>query len=68
LTGEVLPVGGIREKLIAARRIGVREIILPEGNVRDVSELPKHIVEGLKIHHAGHYDDVYTLLFNKGQR
>jgi ATP-dependent Lon protease len=63
LTGEVLPVGGVREKLIAARRIGVKEIILPEGNKRDVSELPKHIVEGLKIHHAGHYDDVFKILF-----
>jgi len=67
LTGEVLPVGGIREKLIAARRIGVKEIILPAGNVRDVTELPKHIVEGLIIHHAGHYDEVFTLLF-KGKR
>lgn len=64
LTGEVLPVGGVREKLIAARRIGVKEVILPEGNRRDVSELPKHIVAGLKIHHAGHYDDVFNLLFN----
>jgi ATP-dependent Lon protease len=63
LTGEVLPVGGVREKLIAARRIGVKEIILPEGNKRDVSELPKHIVAGLKIHHAGHYDDVFKILF-----
>ncbi len=67
LTGEVLPVGGVREKLIAARRIGVKEIILPEGNKRDVSELPKHIVAGLKIHHAGHYDDVYEILFNRGK-
>lgn len=63
LTGEVLPVGGVREKLIAARRIGVKEIILPEGNKRDVSELPKHIVDGLTIHHAEHYDDIYKLLF-----
>ncbi len=68
LTGEVLPVGGIREKLIAARRIGVKEVILPEGNRRDVSELPKHIVSGLKIHHAGHYDDVYDILFKPGKR
>ena len=63
LTGEVLPVGGIREKLIAARRIGVKEIILPEGNVRDVAELPKHILDGLTIHHAGSYDEVYDVVF-----
>ncbi len=63
LTGEVLPVGGVREKLIAARRIGVKEVILPEGCRRDVSELPKHILAGLKIHHASHYDDVFAILF-----
>lgn len=63
LTGEVLPIGGVREKLIAARRIGIKEVILPEGNRRDISELPKHIVTGLKIHHASQYDDVFKLLF-----
>jgi len=63
LTGEVLPVGGIREKLIAARRVGVRDVILPEGNRRDVAELPKHIVEGLGIHHAARYDEVFERLF-----
>lgn len=68
LTGEVLPVGGIREKLIAARRIGVKQIILPEGNRRDVSELPEHIVKGLDIQHAGHYDDVFEILFKNNRR
>jgi len=63
LTGEVLPIGGVREKLIAARRIGVKEIILPEGNRRDVGELPPHIVAGFKIHHASDYDDVFEVLF-----
>jgi len=63
LTGEVLPVGGIREKLIAARRIGVKDIILPEGNRRDVSELPPHLVTGLKIYHASQYPDVFDILF-----
>ena len=63
LTGEVLPVGGIREKLIAARRVGVREVLLPEGNVRDVTELPRHIVEGLDIRHVSTYDEVFETLF-----
>ncbi|MFK7892469.1 MAG: endopeptidase La [Granulosicoccus sp.] len=63
LTGEVLPVGGIREKLIAARRVGVKSVILPEGNRRDVSELPKHICSGLNIHHATNYDEVFGILF-----
>jgi len=64
LTGEVLPVGGIREKLIAARRIGIQEVILPEGNRRDVSELPDHICAGLQIHHASQYSDVFDVLFS----
>jgi len=63
LTGEVLPVGGIREKLIAARRIGIKQIILPEGNRQDVDEVPKHITTGLKIFHASRYDDVFNQLF-----
>ncbi|MBX2879846.1 MAG: endopeptidase La [Granulosicoccus sp.] len=65
LTGEVLPVGGIREKLIAARRVGIKDVILPEGNRRDVKELPKHIVSNLNIHYASDYDDVFNILFPK---
>lgn len=64
LTGEVLPIGGVREKLIAARRAGVKEVVLPAGNERDVNELPKHIVKGLKIHFASRYDDVFKRIFN----
>ncbi len=63
LTGEVLPVGGIREKLIAAQRVGVKQVILPKTNESDVKELPKHIPAGLKIHYASRYDDVFKLLF-----
>ena len=63
LTGEVLPIGGVREKLIAARRIGIKNVILPAGNRRDVGELPSHIVSGLTIHHASQYPDVFKVLF-----
>ncbi|MFK8081999.1 MAG: endopeptidase La [Granulosicoccus sp.] len=68
LTGEVLPVGGVREKLIAARRIGVKDVILPEGNRRDVTELPAHLVSGLTIHHASQYTDVFDVLFSSSKR
>ena len=64
LTGEVLPIGGVREKLIAARRAGIIEVVLPAGNERDVKELPKHIVKGLKINFASRYDDVFKRIFN----
>ncbi|MBX2879138.1 MAG: endopeptidase La [Granulosicoccus sp.] len=63
LTGKVLPVGGIREKVIAAKRSGIKHLILPEANKRDYDELPKHIVSGLKVDFARHYDDVHRVLF-----
>ncbi len=63
LTGLILPVGGIREKLIAARRSKIMEVLLPEDNRRDVDELPKHIANGIRIHFAEHYRQVNSLAF-----
>lgn len=63
LTGQVLPVGGIREKLIAARRSKIYEAILPEANRRDFDELPEHIKEGMTVHFASKYDDVFKTVF-----
>jgi ATP-dependent Lon protease len=63
LTGQVLPVGGIREKVIAARRAGVLELILPEANRGDYEELPAHIRKGITIHFARHYRDVAEVVF-----
>ncbi len=63
LTGEVLPIGGEREKLLAAKRLGIYELILPAANQVDVEELPESIVEGLTIHYARHFDDVAKLVF-----
>lgn len=64
LTGEVLPVGGIKEKIIAARRSGIHEIILPEGCTPDFKKLPEHIKDGIKFHFAKKYKDVFKLVFN----
>lgn len=63
LTGRVLPVGGIREKVIAAKRAGVRELILPEANRRDFDEIPDYIKKGLVIHFAKRYEDVADICF-----
>ncbi len=65
LTGQVFPVGGIREKVIAARRAGVRELILPEDNRSDYEEVPEHIRKGLKVHFASVFEDVVPLLFRR---
>ena len=63
LTGMVLPVGGIKEKVIAARRSGVKTIVLPNANQRDVDELADYLKDGLDIHYAKTYDDVFKVAF-----
>ncbi|HYN77616.1 MAG TPA: endopeptidase La, partial [Lamprocystis sp. (in: g-proteobacteria)] len=63
LTGEVFPIGGVREKLIAARRAGLKEIILPEDNRGEFEEVPEHVRKGLLIHFASRFQDVVPLLF-----
>ena len=65
LTGQVLPVGGIREKVIAARRAKISELILPQANRGDFEDLPKHIRQGFKAHFASHYQDVARIVFPK---
>ncbi len=64
LTGKVLPVGGIKEKTIAARSAGVRTIIFAEANRRDFDELPSYLKDGLEVKYASMYDDVYEAVFS----
>mmetsp|Transcript_17781 Transcript_17781/g.44214 ORF Transcript_17781/g.44214 Transcript_17781/m.44214 type:complete len:241 (-) Transcript_17781:108-830(-) len=64
LTGLVLPIGGVKEKVIAAQRAGVKHIILPSANQRDWVELPDNLREGLEIHFVSTYDDVYQIALN----
>lgn len=63
LTGKVLPIGGVKEKLIAARRSGLKILIFPHENSRDYDELPDYLKKGLKVHFVDHYDDVYKIAF-----
>jgi len=63
LTGQVLPVGGIREKVIAARRINIKELILPAANKGDFEEIPDYIREGITVHFAEQYSDVAEWAF-----
>jgi ATP-dependent Lon protease len=63
LIGNVLPVGGIKEKVIAAKRAKVREIILPRENQKDLNEIPEHIKRGITFHLAGTMDDVLEHVF-----
>ncbi len=63
LTGHVLPVGGIREKVIAAKRNGVRTVILPDANRRDFELLLAHIRADLNVFFVTRYDQVFDLVF-----
>ncbi|XP_076646497.1 lon protease homolog, mitochondrial isoform X4 [Halictus rubicundus] len=63
LMGRVLPVGGIKEKTIAAKRVGVNCVILPEENKKDFNDLPKYITDGLEVHFASTFADVYRICF-----
>uniref|UniRef100_A0A8C6PJI5 Lon protease homolog, mitochondrial n=1 Tax=Nothobranchius furzeri TaxID=105023 RepID=A0A8C6PJI5_NOTFU len=63
LTGKILPVGGIKEKTIAARRAGVTCIVLPAENRKDFSDLPDYITEGLEVHFVDHYSQIYPIVF-----
>jgi ATP-dependent Lon protease len=63
LTGRILPVGGIKEKFVAARRAGLKTLILPKDNVRDYEELPAYIKKGIKVHFVENYDEVFNIAF-----
>ena len=67
LTGQVLPVGGIREKVIAARRSRIMELILPHANRRDFEELPDYLREGINVHFARTFREVFECVFQEHQ-
>ncbi|MDF2576614.1 MAG: Lon protease [Chlamydiales bacterium] len=65
LTGRVLPIGGVKEKLIAARRAGLTQVIFPKDNLRDYEELPENIKKGIIVHFVEWYDEVFKIAFRR---
>jgi ATP-dependent Lon protease len=63
LTGQVLAIGGVREKLLAARRRGIETVILPSANRADFAGLPDDLKQGIEVHFVSRYSDVWPLLF-----
>ena len=63
LQGRVLPVGGIKEKVLAAKRYNISEVILPKPNQVDISEIPENIMTGMTFHYAGNIEDVFKMAF-----
>ena len=58
LRGKILPVGGIKEKVLAAKRAGIRLVVLPEKNRKDVDEIEDGLLEGLQLEYVGMIDEV----------
>src|SRR5687768_15478916 len=65
LRGEVLPIGGLKEKLLAAHRGGIKIVLIPEDNVKDLTEIPENIKNRLDIHPVKWIDQVLDLALER---
>ncbi len=65
LRGKVLPVGGIKEKVLAAKRAGIKEIILPKWNKKDLQEIPKEILKDINFHFVDNVEEAYKIAFSE---
>jgi ATP-dependent Lon protease len=68
LTGKVLPIGGVREKTIAARRVGVTNLIFPKENRKDFEDLPDYLKTGLNPYFVDYFDEVLDVAYKKVKR
>ncbi len=68
LRGLVLPVGGIKEKVLAAKRAGINKVIMPEKNRKDLEEIPQHVRETMEFNFASEMDDVIKLALSRRVR
>ncbi len=62
LTGLVLPIGGLKEKVLAARRSGIHRLILPQGNKKDLREIPDHVRQEMQFHFVDRVEQVLALV------
>ena len=65
LRGNILPIGGLKEKLLAAKRGGIKTVIIPEDNVRDLKEIPDKITDKLTIKPVKWVDEVFKIVFTE---
>lgn len=63
LTGQVLPIGGLREKTVAAKRNKIKDIIIPKANLRDLDDIPDIVKKGIKFHPVSRIEEVLALVF-----
>ena len=65
LRGQVLPIGGLKEKLLAAHRAGIKKVLIPEDNKKDLVEVPKNILKDIEIHSVSNVDQVLKIALTK---
>ena len=65
LRGKVLPVGGVKEKILAAKRANIKEIVLSEKNQADINEIPSRYLKGLQFHFVTSIEDVLAITITK---
>jgi len=65
LTGQVLPIGGLKEKLLAAHRAGIKQVLIPKENEKDLADMPKKIIDDIKITPVEHADEVLKIALTK---
>jgi len=68
VVGEVLPIGGVREKVLAAKNFGLSRVILPKANEPEVKELKRELVRGIKFFFVERFEEVYDVVFAAGRR
>ena len=65
LTGQVLPIGGLKEKLLAAHRAGIKQVLIPKDNEKDLVDMPKKIINDIKITPVEYADQVLKVALTK---
>src|SRR5207245_10894094 len=68
LQGLVLPIGGVKQKVLAAHRMGLKEVILPKRNEKDIDDVPESVRKAMTFHLASQVDDVLRHAIEPGQR
>jgi len=65
LRGRVTEIGGVKEKIIAAHRAGIKTVIIPKDNKKDLEDIPKYVLDDLKIHYVSHMDEVLRIVMKE---
>lgn len=68
LTGKVLPIGGLKEKIIGAYTAGIKKVFIPKKNEKDIDDIPKEVIKDIEIILVEHYEEIFNYIFNKKKK